>query len=85
LDLRGVVGNGIQPSVLRRAGANDADMFIACAALDETNLTACKVAHDVFNLPPPLPGALTRVSGRRCPLLGKNGFAVNHVICPKSR
>ena len=32
LDLRGVVGNGIQPSVLREAGAQDADMLIACAS-----------------------------------------------------
>jgi trk system potassium uptake protein TrkA len=31
LDLRGVVGNGIQPSVLREAGAEDTDMVIACA------------------------------------------------------
>ena len=51
LDLRGVVGNGIQPSVLREAGAEDADMLIACAPLDETNLVACKVAHDVFSIP----------------------------------
>jgi voltage-gated potassium channel Kch len=51
LDLRGVVGNGIQPSVLKQAGANDADMLIACAAADETNLVVCKVAHDVFNVP----------------------------------
>jgi trk system potassium uptake protein TrkA len=51
LDLRGVVGNGIQPSVLREAGIEDADMLIACAPQDETNLVACKVAHDVFNVP----------------------------------
>ena len=51
LDLRGVVGNGIQPSVLRDAGVKDADMVIACAAQDETNLVVCKVAHDVFNVP----------------------------------
>ncbi len=83
LDLRGVPGNGIQPSVLRLAGAEDADMFIACAALDETNLTACKVAHDVF-------GIATTVARVRSPefesgskLLGKTGFAVTHVICPE--
>ena len=46
-----MVGNGIQPSVLRDAGVDDADMLIACAALDETNLVVCKVAHDVFNVP----------------------------------
>ena len=46
-----VTGNGIQPSVLRAAGVDDADMLIACAAQDETNLVVCKVAHDVFNVP----------------------------------
>jgi trk system potassium uptake protein TrkA len=83
LDLRGVVGNGIQPSVLREAGAQDADMVIACAATDESNLVVCKVAHDVFNVP-------TTIARLRSPefvtgdeLLGKNGFSVDHVICPE--
>lgn len=83
LDLRGVAGNGTQPSVLRHAGAEDADMFIACAALDETNLIACKVAHDVFNIS-------TTIARLRSPefqegdaLCGKTGFAVGHVICPE--
>ncbi len=83
LDLRGVVGNGIQPSVLREAGAKDADMLIACAALDESNLVVCKVAHDLFNVP-------TTVARLRSPefaegdeLMSKTGFAVDHVICPE--
>ncbi|GAA6141366.1 Trk system potassium transporter TrkA [Hydrogenophaga sp. 5NK40-0174] len=83
LDLRGVVGNGIQPSVLREAGARDADMMIACAASDESNLVVCKIAHDVFNVP-------TTVARLRSPefnegdeLLGKSGFAVDNVICPE--
>ncbi|MBX3635518.1 MAG: Trk system potassium transporter TrkA [Rubrivivax sp.] len=84
LDLRGVAGNGIQPSVLREAGIEDADMLIACAPADETNLVACKVAHDVFNVP-------TTIARLRSPefvggsaLLGKeNGFAVDQVICPE--
>jgi len=83
LDLRGVVGNGIQPSVLRRAGGQDADLFIACASLDETNLAACKVAHDVLGIP-------TTIARLRSPefeeggeLLGKTGFAVDRVICPE--
>ena len=82
-DLRGVVGNGIQPSVLREAGAQDADMVIGCAPDDETNLVVCKVAHDVFNVP-------NTVARLRSPdfvagseLLGKGGFAVDHVICPE--
>lgn len=34
MDLRTVIGNGIQPTVLEEAGIRDADMFIACAPLD---------------------------------------------------
>ncbi|MDP2367175.1 Trk system potassium transporter TrkA [Rhodoferax sp.] len=83
LEVRGVVGNGIQPSVLRRAGIEDADLFIACASADETNLVACKVARTVFNVP-------TTVARLRSPefeegqaLLGPDGFGVDHVICPE--
>jgi trk system potassium uptake protein TrkA len=83
LDLRGVVGNGIQPSVLQEAGIADADMLISCAPMDETNLVVCKIAHDLFNVP-------TTVARIRSPefengsqLLGKNGFAVDEVICPE--
>lgn len=83
LDLRGVVGNGIQPSVLRDAGAQDADMVIGCAASDESNLVFCKVAHSVFQVP-------TTIARLRSPefvegdaLLSKSGFAVNEVICPE--
>ncbi|ACB36322.1 TrkA-N domain protein [Leptothrix cholodnii SP-6] len=83
LDLRGVTGNGIQPSVLETAGARDADMLIACAPADETNLVACKVAHERF-------GIQTRIARIRSPefmagtdLLGTGGFAVNEVICPE--
>ncbi|MGE4330074.1 NAD-binding protein, partial [Diaphorobacter sp.] len=50
-DLRGVVGNGIDPQVLAEAGARDTDLLIACAAQDETNLVCCKVAQMVFNIP----------------------------------
>ena len=83
LDLRGVTGNGIQPSVLEAAGARDADMFVACAPLDETNLVACKVAHERFGIP-------TRIARVRSPeftqgdaLLSTAGFAVDTVICPE--
>ena len=85
LDLRGVPGNAIQPSVLREAGAQDCDMLIACSPLDETNLVVCKVAHDTFNVP-------TTIARMRSPefvngsaLLGKQGgFGVDHVICPEA-
>lgn len=83
LDLRGVAGNGIQPSVLRDAGIEDADMFIACAPLDETNLVACKVAHDVFNVPTTIARLRSPEFPDGGPLMGDSAFAVDHVICPE--
>lgn len=85
LDLRGVPGNAIQPSVLKEAGAQDCDLLISCAPLDETNLVICKVAHDLFNVP-------TTIARMRSPefrngsaLLHRDGgFAVDHVICPEA-
>jgi len=83
LDLRGVVGNGIQPSVLRAAGIEDADMLIGCAAADETNLVVCKVAHDLFNVPTTIARLRSPEFEDGTPLLGKSGFAVDRVICPE--
>jgi trk system potassium uptake protein TrkA len=83
LDLRGVVGNGIQPSVLREAGAADADMLIACAPLDETNLVACKIAHDLFNIPTRIARVRSAEFTDGSPLMGHSGFAVDEVICPE--
>ncbi|GIX23025.1 MULTISPECIES: Trk system potassium transporter TrkA [Caldimonas] len=84
LDLRGVVGNGIQPSVLQEAGAQDADMMIACAPLDETNLVACKIAHDVFNIPTTIARLRSPEFPDGSPLMDKSGFAVDRVICPEA-
>jgi len=84
LDLRGVAGNGIQPSVLEEAGIGDADLFIACAPMDETNLVACKVAHDRFNVPTTIARLRSPEFVDGSPLMDKaTGFAVDRVICPE--
>jgi trk system potassium uptake protein TrkA len=51
LDVRGFVGHGAHPDVLELAGAQQADMFIAVTLHDEVNMTACQVAHSLFNIP----------------------------------
>lgn len=51
LDARGVHGHGSHPDVLALAGARDADMLIAVTQVDEVNMTACQVAHSIFNVP----------------------------------
>lgn len=84
-DLRGVVGNGIDPAVLAEAGARDTDLLIACAAQDETNLVCCKIAQLLFNVPTRI--ARVRSSGfdteQGALLLGKDGFGVDRIICPE--
>lgn len=51
LDLRGVQGHASHPEVLRRAGAEDADMILAVTNSDETNMIACQVAYTLFHTP----------------------------------
>ena len=46
LDLRGVVGNGIQPSVLAEAGIADADMLIAATAMEHQLVLATRNVRD---------------------------------------
>lgn len=84
LDLRGVVGSGIDPKVLAEAGARDTDLLIACAAQDETNLVCAKVAQMQFNVPQCV--ARVRTSGFEdgSALLSREGFAVDHILCPEN-
>ena len=51
LDIRTVHGKGSFPTVLRQAGADDADMLIAVTSSDETNMIACQVAYTLFSTP----------------------------------
>jgi trk system potassium uptake protein TrkA len=83
LELRTVCGNAASPSVLRDAGADDADLLIAVTQSDQTNLCACRVAKTLFNLP-------TRIARLRSTdfvdypeLLDTNNFAVDFSICPE--
>lgn len=83
LDLRTVAGNAATPSVLREAGAQDADMVIAVTQSDQVNLVACKLAQSVFNVP-------TRVARLRSQdfledetLLTADNFAVDFALCPE--
>jgi len=83
LDLRTVVGSASHPSVLIEAGIEDADMVIAVTQSDETNLVACKLAQQLFNVP-------TRIARIRATdflgnerILGQDCFAVDLAICPE--
>ena len=51
LDIQTVHGWASHPDILRRAGAEDADMLIAVTSSDEVNMVACQVCHALFRTP----------------------------------
>ena len=51
LDIQTVEGCASYPSVLERAGADHADVFLAVTGNDETNIVSCSVASSVFHIP----------------------------------
>ena len=51
IDIRTVIGMASLPDVLKRAGAEDADMLIAVTNSDEVNMAACQVAFSLFRTP----------------------------------
>lgn len=83
LDLRAVVGNAAVPSVLREAGAEDADLVIAVTQNDQSNLVACKLAHSVFNVPTRIARLRSRDFLEDATLLAPENFAVDYAMCPE--
>lgn len=51
LDIQTAIGNPGSPEVLRNAGAQDAELLIAVAPNDDTNLVASLLARKIFNIP----------------------------------
>lgn len=51
LDIQTVQGFASHPDVLKRAGAEDAEMLIAVTSSDEVNMVACQVCYSQFRTP----------------------------------
>ena len=83
LDLRAGRGYSATPSVLRQAGAEDADMIIAVTQSDQTNLVACKLAQSVFNVPTRIARLRARDFLEDATLLSPENFAVDFALCPE--
>ena len=83
LDLRVVVGNAALPSVLRQAGAEDADLLIAVTQSDQTNLCACRTAKTLFNTPTRIARLRSSDYAQYPELLEPKNFAVDFSICPE--
>jgi trk system potassium uptake protein len=83
LDVRTVVGNAAWPSVLERAGANDADMIIALTNSDEVNMVACQIAYTLFHTPTRIARIRAGEYTRYESLFGTEALPVDVMISPE--
>ena len=85
LDVTGVEGMASEPSVLERAGAQDADLLIAATRSDEVNMMTCQVGHSLFSVPQKV--ARIRSSGyldrRWRHMFRAEGMPVDEIIYPE--
>ncbi len=83
LDIRTVHGQGSHPDVLRRAGAEDADMILAVTNSDETNMLACEVAQHLFRTPTKIARVRAREYLQYPQLFGPEAIAVDVMLSPE--
>lgn len=84
-DLQVVHGHGSHPDILKKAGAEDADMVIAVTNSDEVNIVACQVAYSIFNTPLKIARIRTNQYLKyRDQLFHKDDMPVDHFIAPEA-
>jgi trk system potassium uptake protein TrkA len=83
LDIRTVQGRGSFPTVLRQAGADDADMLVAVTNSDETNMVACQVAYTLFHTPTKIARVRESAYLTRSGLFNNDAIPVDVLISPE--
>jgi trk system potassium uptake protein TrkA len=83
LDIRTVLGHGSFPTVLRQAGADDADMLVAVTSSDETNMLACQVAYTLFHTPTKIARVRESAYLTRSELFDNEAIPVDVLISPE--
>lgn len=83
LDIRTVQGRGSLPTVLRQAGADDADMLVAVTNSDETNMVACQVAYTLFHTPTKIARVREASYLTRTELFDNEAIPVDVLISPE--
>jgi trk system potassium uptake protein TrkA len=84
LDVQFVLGTGTSREVLARAGAERADVFVACTGLDEVNIVSCGIARQLAH--PRTVCFVSRedflTSGEKA--RGLAGFGIDRVVWPEA-
>lgn len=83
LDIRTVEGYGSHPSVLARAGGDDADMLIALTNSDETNMVACQIAYTLFHTPTKIARIRSADYADHSKLFGVKALPIDVLISPE--
>jgi len=83
LDLRTVCGNGSYPTVLKRCGADDAEMLIALTDSDEINMVACQIAATLFNTPTKIARIRAAEYHTKPEIFGAGSIPVDFMISPE--
>ncbi|EWH10928.1 potassium transporter peripheral membrane component [Catenovulum agarivorans DS-2] len=84
LDIQVIVGQASHPDVLKKAGAEDADLLVAVTNSDETNIVACQVAYTLFHTP----NKIARIRSEqytkyRTQLFHDHDMPVDNIISPE--
>ncbi len=84
LDLRTILGNGSYPSVLKQAGADDADMLIALTNSDEINMVSCQIGHSLFHTPTKIARIRSQEYMSKQQLFSEDSIPVDVTISPEN-
>lgn len=82
-DLRTVCGQAAHPSILRQAGAEDADMLVAVTQNDEINMLACRLAATLFRIPTKIARIRALDYMKHPEIFAPENMAVDFVISPE--
>ena len=84
-DVKGIVGRATYPSVLEKAGAEDADMIIAVTQNDETNMVICQVAYSIFKISKKIARIRGQefLGGKWGKLYGESNLPIDVIISPE--
>ncbi|WOG28066.1 Trk system potassium transporter TrkA [Endozoicomonas sp. 8E] len=83
IDIRTIQGMASFPSVLKQAGADDADMLVAVTNSDEVNMVACQIAYTLFHTPSKIARIRQAAYLNRENLFGDDAMPIDVLISPE--
>lgn len=85
LDIQPILGHSSHPHILKKAGADSADVLIAVTYSDEINMVACQVAHTLFNVPKKIAriGSQDYLQPLWADLYNKDNMPIDFIISPE--